>query len=86
MENPPTKLTDDEIEILKDIINEDDPLSDDDIKILKNIIDDYKNAAWMRRQMKIWGTWIIGAPVAIWAFLSASQSILDWVFKIFRGH
>lgn len=61
------------------------PLTDAENQAMRRMIRDFERAKWMRRQGKIWLTWIIGAPVAILAAWQASNSILEFVQRLLKG-
>lgn len=61
------------------------PLGPNEIQALRLMVRDYQRAKWLRRQMKYWFVWIIGAPVAIASTWQASHTIYDFFTKAWRG-
>ena len=58
------------------------PLSEHEIQNLRQLALDLDRAKWFRRQLKIWGAWLVAAPVAIVAAWQASHSIMEFISKM----
>lgn len=61
------------------------PLSEGELLVARRLLRDYERSKWVRKQGKIWISWVIGAPVAIWGTWQAIHAMMDWIVKTLKG-
>ena len=53
-----------------------EPLSENELKAIRRIILADGRAKWLWASLRIWASWVVGAPVALYAAYAAIQKFL----------
>lgn len=59
----------------------DTPLTPEECVAIRRILRDDDRARWIKGQARIWATWLVGAPVALWAAYDALTKLIAGMTK-----